>query len=835
MGSSTSRQGVPSHVAFSRLGEVGADRIAAALREWNRHQVSSLVGDKYVPDLFVIRAAEQDLSRFLTDPRDLSETCIRTLKSAADPETSLLTPTERQTLLQTADAFSTGVAFRDPSLLPRIGTVLLSRGYDTLLADVSAYRQYIQSHSAQLDVYRLNTHHVDLERKLLDAKAPYTLLDRLRDVRNITTAEEVKRTGADPGTLSERVRKATNLTSEREHARLARAFDAFERDLRAWGRSKVVAKERGRQTLGADLFDLCRRTVDAGRANCFIIVDAAGSGKTNLLCDLSLRETSPSPCVIIFPRSFGEVPAEIVVPELDAAASSVGFANFDEMVETLHSELERRRSYIAVLIDGINEYSDDDRVGDAIRKLMRACALRRVRFVVSCRDIYWRHFKKHFEAPLAVVSEGQLKYYSDSEFDDARRGYLKAYGLRTQVEGEALEAFRSPILLRFFCEAYGTRTGASTPDAPLRVKHLNLKRLFDDYIRNKLERTVEVNARKRKYEPNIPGAGQLQTLVFGVAHAMRNNGKAVLDVGAVRSALGDARGESRVSPYNLLLDEDIIIEERSGRVYFVYEAFMEYAIARGALAGRKTKRSAMHALDQMVVEAKHFRNMSGVILMALVMLAEERGVFAFEHILKKGAEWNEIVLRAIEQLDKESIGIEVLDALEALVRTGTTSARREALRILFVASRGQGRRKAIELLAEGRTKRRRDDAIAVAHGIQDALLVDELLRDVAHSGGRGCTVEVLMTFRLSRRAVDRVLAWLDDGDVNLSEVCLRILVNVVPGEYRRVLKAVEKYRKSSHATVRTAAQSCWELVTSRAADAERTRRKSISRARRAGR
>lgn len=44
------------------------------------------------------------------------------------------------------------------------------------------------------------------------------------------------------------------------------------------------------------------------------------------------------------------------------------------------------------------------------------------------------------------------------------------------------------------------------------------------------------------------------------------------------------RSESASRVYNLLLNEDVIIEERGGQAYFVYEAFMEYEIAKGALA-----------------------------------------------------------------------------------------------------------------------------------------------------------------------------------------------------------------------------------------------------------
>src|SRR5262249_44230756 len=155
---------------------------------------------------------------------------------------------------------------------------------------------------------------------------------------------------------------------------------------------------------------------------------------------------------------------------------------------------------------------------------------------------------------------------------------------------------------------------------PLRVRWINLKRLFDDYMSKKFGQSVETIRRKRGYKRHIQTRSEMDQAVFRLSQEMRRIGTSVLATKRAQLIVNGDQRESRISPFQLLLDEDVIIEEQNGVVYFVYEAFMEYIIAKSILANIRDKTRVRRHLLSMIQGSERFVNMRGSVLMALIML-----------------------------------------------------------------------------------------------------------------------------------------------------------------------------------------------------------------------
>ena len=123
----------------------------------------------------------------------------------------------------------------------------------------------------------------------------------------------------------------------------------------------------------------------------------------------------------------------------------------------------------------------------ALNFALAQLAATRVRFVVTCRDLYWGFFEDQPWRQLAgdVISR-ELYEFSDEEQAHRPRRLLPALQDRRSLGTDARQKCRHPLLLRFFCEAH------SRPDGEVahfgHIEEIRIKPLFDDYSRNEIER-----------------------------------------------------------------------------------------------------------------------------------------------------------------------------------------------------------------------------------------------------------------------------------------------------------------------------------------------------------
>ncbi len=109
-----------------------------------------------------------------------------------------------------------------------------------------------------------------------------------------------------------------------------------------------------------------------------------------------------------------------------------------------------------LVLDAINEAEEVDSFALQLESLVDLAAFAPIRVIMTCRSEYWKFFEKTLKTQqYTSVLDGVLSKFSEQEYETAIPIYLRHYRLRVRIEASAWESLRRPLLLRFFCEAYG--------------------------------------------------------------------------------------------------------------------------------------------------------------------------------------------------------------------------------------------------------------------------------------------------------------------------------------------------------------------------------------------
>jgi restriction endonuclease len=316
------------------------------------------------------------------------------------------------------------------------------------------------------------------------------------------------------------------------------------------------------------------------RRNSLLVVDRAGSGKTSLICDLALQLATKYPVVILFGKETFIGPEGMIHKLEEIISRSLETERSDGMT-LLDRLLEQEGVFLHVFLEGINESRNIGEMDVAIACFLDWAKEHRIRVTVTCRDIYWVFFNyDNWKQYVDQMIQGGLGEFSPEEYKSALPLYLSHYKIRCELADDARIACQHPLLLRFFCEAYGTVNGSEVILGI--VRDIRLKELFDEYFNRKVEQ-IRHFLRHGNEQSVVDYMSKL------IAYMFRNLSTSIFST-EISDATGDADLSTERSLYLRLLDEDIIIEEQptdiinKRRVTFVYEEFMEYMLARTLLA-----------------------------------------------------------------------------------------------------------------------------------------------------------------------------------------------------------------------------------------------------------
>jgi hypothetical protein len=404
------------------------------------------------------------------------------------------------------------------------------------------------------------------------------------------------------------------------------------------------------------------------RRTCFLIRDRAGSGKTNLLCHLVDQDSAGRNLFLFFSCKL-DLPSsrrldEVVCNAIVTALNHLGWEGFlrdpIEIARALDLALRRADRQLVILLDGINENGDLRALDEAIAELLLRWNTLPVKFIVTCRDIFWSFFDGARWTPFLFGGKPhKLPAFDDYEIDAVLAAYLRAFAIRGRVMGEALEKCRHPLILRFFCEAHRGRDVRDLQD-------LRLKDLFAEYWSRKKEEIAEALGL------GLEGGRRIELFLASLVDHLMHRHATQLQLKDLRAVTGYDDIDSDESIYRRLLDQDVILEELPGataidqsvlarRIGFVYDEFFDYMMALAhARAHRWDSKSAADVcLDftSVLERSSDFEQLRGV-AEYLVLLCEPRELHGLLCATLAHLGHHEILCNVLPKLQDHEVWIE---------------------------------------------------------------------------------------------------------------------------------------------------------------------------------
>lgn len=414
-------------------------------------------------------------------------------------------------------------------------------------------------------------------------------------------------------------------------------------------------------------------------AQVFVLVERAGSGKTNLVCKMTQQLLDHQyPCVLIL----GSDPLNDRFGLVAEVLRATGFNSTDpiDFAVSQLSEIIGPRLF-CILIDAINEARDVDLMQDALSELLAYFKKLPVRIMLTCRDIYWSFMKGGWlEITAAEIFSLDLYKFDIGTWPIVRDRYLASFHIQGTLQGDAEEKCRHPLLLRFFCEAYESENVSI-------VTQIRLKPLFEKYLDKKAQR---VSSERLFFRAQATVVQVLEA----IAQEMLDTRIMSIPETRIPAITGDAQHLRRDSLYIRLLDEDIMLEEIPDnnsttllrRVRFVYEAFLEFMLAR-VLAASWTDRQdeAITAeLLSLLTPSSGLRNILGA-LQFLEDFFRDRRLSIWKTLAEHGTTWQNWVLSSLRDSQTGNWDHLPTDAFPALVRSSSADTRAAAVELLTVA------------------------------------------------------------------------------------------------------------------------------------------------------
>jgi len=242
--------------------------------------------------------------------------------------------------------------------------------------------------------------------------------------------------------------------------------------------------------------------------------------------------------------------------------------NLSNWLQRTDGSLSESKQWLYILIDGINENTNGATLVRRLKTLLARTKGRRVKLIVTCRDVGWEQFSGAFEdslfcAPLALTQ------FTDHEWSIVFPRYFAKFDITASLSPEARSALQNPILLRFFCIVHRGETVGE-------VTRVNLNTVFGKFI-ERLQQIAHENL-------GLNGNACLE-LLFGVVRHMWAQG--ALNCALAARSLIVTDPASLNAAWVVLKSEGVFLEEpptpplkMAKSFRFTYDELMEYVLAR---------------------------------------------------------------------------------------------------------------------------------------------------------------------------------------------------------------------------------------------------------------
>jgi hypothetical protein len=552
------RAGLFQKSGVSQQGVISALALHSLTRGLIREQIKEVSQDKYIREIYVPRQAEESINRFV----DFEETF--SVRATA--------------ILLSLGSISQRYGFKESAASALdLATLAVARSHD--------HSALLQSITQLKDAFFFDEVEscVGFMAILLKEKSEHMLDAGIRELSS--------KLGIAPFTLKEEVSGLQeilrNLWASAKTGQNPLDSLMYKSALRIFPSEKV--KER--VYLANDLLKEFDGLVNESAKRCAVLVDKAGSGKTNVICRLAERIAEHHAVMLLSGQM--EISTEYDVEfHIQRRLESELGGLLSDWINRAAPGLESSRKWLFVIIDGINENANLQLLIRLLTRLLARTEGKRIKLLLSCRDLFWDLFAPHLKTHLFGAGVIPLGQFTEAEWRKAMALYFQRFKVEAAVSDQASLALRNPLLLRFFCEAYQGRTLGQVSD-------LRLLSVFDLYLQRAVHNIAQRFGLLNDQSP----------VLFLLSIVCRMWDRRATSVAGADIGLSPEDSSASSSLYNAVLSENLILEEATQRystrkvVRFRYDEFMEYILARSWVEQVQSSKTPEAATEQLLQEA----------------------------------------------------------------------------------------------------------------------------------------------------------------------------------------------------------------------------------------
>ncbi|MDT2831149.1 hypothetical protein P7H62_06830 [Vagococcus carniphilus] len=232
----------------------------------------------------------------------------------------------------------------------------------------------------------------------------------------------------------------------------------------------------------------------------FIVKALAGHGKTNFICDFVnnfiVFHKIPS---VVFDAT--DIMSDDIVETLNSFISTYLKITKTEFIKLLNEEWKFRQKQFVLIIDGINELADSKKFENSLYRLIDEYRdLPYFKVILTCRTELFENRYEIISSDENIVKKNIFPRNSQEDVFSTRifKGYLNFFNIDIKmITNTAFDQLTdNPLLLRIFSETYGN----DHQNESLTIEHLNLSKLFDEFLRIQQDRICKNDSEKVMFE-----------------------------------------------------------------------------------------------------------------------------------------------------------------------------------------------------------------------------------------------------------------------------------------------------------------------------------------------
>lgn len=262
-----------------------------------------------------------------------------------------------------------------------------------------------------------------------------------------------------------------------------------------------------------------------------MIIDSAGKGKTNFICDFAENFILKQDFAGIFLAGNNlNVQDEFGIESYILKIIGIQeYYSFEQFLAALQYISEKKNQIFTFIIDAINENTNIQQLSVALEKFTeKLLNYKNIRAIYTCRSEYFRerfgNLEQAFPDDVLVVKDKLVDYRTSKEKKKLYYGYLHFFKINPTPIGKwAKDSLADdPLLLRFFCEAYGDDQ-ASSPIIIPQLDDIYQDEIFKRYFDRKIDAIASSWITEGKIKTKNEGKRRVANILNAIIDYMLND------------------------------------------------------------------------------------------------------------------------------------------------------------------------------------------------------------------------------------------------------------------------------------------------------------------------